>query len=168
MHRIILFGLLAIILMVPTYSNAASLLENASVEASGAYSFTKGEDLIDCDEKSLWNSGRFAPAGVFIEVVDNSKPISVIRLIPAQMPAGKTTHEILVNDTGHIFRLVDEISEIFTQDGVPVIRTFNPPLKGVKKIWIVTKKSPSWVAWYEIQAYSSLKEMKLGCKKVKK
>lgn len=165
MLKMALLSLLALTATAPIYSNAASLLENARVEASGTYPPTKESSLVDCDEKSAWNSGRFAPASVFFEMANNSKPISVIRLIPNQAPAGKTTHEILVSDGGNIFRLVGEILEEFTQDGVPITHTFDPPLKGVKKIWITTKKSPSWVAWYEIQAYSSVKEMKLGCKK---
>jgi hypothetical protein len=164
MRKIALWSLVSLAIMLSVSSNAASLLENAKAETSVTYPSTKVANLVDCDEKSAWNSGSFAPASVFIEMA-NSKPISFIRLIPNQTPAGKTTHEILVSDGGNSFRLVDEILEEFTRDGVPIIRTFDPPLKSVKKIWIITRKSPSWVAWYEIQAYSSIKEMESGCKK---
>lgn len=121
-------------------------------------------ETIDCNEKTAWNSGGYAPASVFIEIRNNSKPISIIKLIPAQSPSGKTTHEILVSDSGNNYRSVDEILEEYTEDGVPIIRTFDPPLLNVEKIKVITKTSPSWVAWYEIQAYSSAKEMNRGCK----
>ena len=163
MRKIASWSLASITIMLSISSDAASLLENAKAETSVTYPSTRVTNLVDCDEKSAWNSGSFAPASVFIEMA-NSKPISFIRLIPNQTPAGKTTHEILVSGGGNIFRPADKILEEFTRDGVPIIRTFDPPLKGVKKIWIITRKSPSWVAWYEIQAYSSLKEMESGCK----
>jgi hypothetical protein len=88
--------------------------------------------------------------------------VAEIRLIPAQSPAGQTVHQIEVEDLNGEWRHVATLEQ-YTEDKQLLTRQFSPPLQQVRSIRVRTDSSPSWVAWFEIQAYRSSKEAKLGC-----
>jgi hypothetical protein len=151
-----------IVLVSCNVANGANILFDKLVSASSTYnSSSLASNIVDCDTNTVWNAGSFPKADVVINTSNNSVIYSIV-LIPEQSPAGKTTHNILVSDHNNIWNKVERI-EAYTESGKPIIKIFNPPLKDVKKIQIQTIDSPSWVAWREIQAYSSQEEMSLGC-----
>jgi hypothetical protein len=78
------------------------------------------------------------------------QPVSLIRLMVAQDPPGETTHQLWVGSDPGRLTMVRQFSGLTSDSDV---LTYFPlsPLTGVQYIRIVTKTTPSWVAWREIE-----------------
>jgi len=76
--------------------------------------------------------------------------IQKLRLTVSQTPAGETTHQIYVRGPGESLRLVHTFEE-FTKDKKELVFEPESALRDVQYLRVVTVKSPSWVAWKEIE-----------------
>jgi hypothetical protein len=70
----------------------------------------------------------------------------------AQFPDGETTHRIQIRNDKGILEEVHVFKQ-FTKNGEVLIFKPEVPLEGVIAVHVDTLKSPSWVAWAEIEVY---------------
>lgn len=121
--------------------------------ASKSHYTAPANGAFDGSINTAWNAGASAPQWVYVDLQDYYD-ISSMKLMPAQNPSGNTTHEILVS-----YDLVNWISvdkfTVFSADKTVIERNFNPNLKKVKGVKVLTISSPSWVAWYDIYVIGS-------------
>jgi hypothetical protein len=104
---------------------------------------------VDGNTNRWWGAGDFAPQWI---QVDLGKPstVGLIRLAITQSPAGSTLHQIWVGSTPDQLHLVHSF-EGQTVDGQ--VLEFKPeiPVENVRYVRVVTRQSPSWVGWKEIE-----------------
>jgi Ca2+-binding RTX toxin-like protein len=74
-----------------------------------------------------------------------------IQLVVGQAPSGKTRHVVLGLGRDGRWRYLTTFSGD-THDGQVLRYTAPRPWSGIRAIRVVTRESPSWVAWKEIQA----------------
>lgn len=120
-----------------------------SATASAALPDSPPSNAIDGNFETIWSAGSHPEQWIQIDL-GQPKTISAIRLIISQYPAGETIHQIRVGSDANKLTLIHEFKG-FTVD--PNILEFKPssPFKDIRYIKIVTTKSPSWVAWREIE-----------------
>lgn len=133
---------------------AQGVLLNKTVVASNTHWTTSAASVTDGDLGSVWNSGDHAPQWVSIYFLDSSPPIVKLRLIPEQSPNGYTEHIISAQGLDGVWRRVEKVDGV-TESGRPFDVLLKEPLSGISILKIETVKSPSWVAWREIQAFSA-------------
>ena len=104
--------------------------------------------VFDHDPQKPWNSGGFAPAWVQLDL-GRPTTITKVRLYTAQSPPGPTSHQILGGLTP------DSLTPLGALDGDTAnAQWLELQVKGqVRYLKVVTLKSPSWVAWGEIEVY---------------
>lgn len=132
---------------------------------SQAYASDMSENAVyaaDCDMGTAWNAEGYAQTAITLPMPEGDDVVAEIRLIPTQSPAGQTVHQIEVENLNGEWRHVATLDQ-YTEDKQVLTQQFSPPLQQVRSIRVRTDSSPSWVAWYEIQAYRSSKEAQLGC-----
>jgi hypothetical protein len=105
--------------------------------------------VVDGNTNFWWGAGDFAPQWIQIDL---GEPYSVgmIRLVVSQSPAGNTTHQIWMGTTSDQLTLVHTF-EGYTTDNQVLEYSPETPLENVRYVRVVTKASPSWVAWKEIE-----------------
>lgn len=143
-------------------SHAESLL---LANRSQAYASDMSENAVyaaDCDMGTAWNAEGYAQTAITLPLPEDDDVVAEIRLIPTQSPAGQTVHQIEVENLNGEWRHVATLDQ-YTEDKQLLTQKFSPPLQQVRSIRVRTDSSPSWVAWYEIQAYRSSKEAQQGC-----
>ena len=93
-------------------------------------------------------SGGFAPAWVQLDL-GRPTTITKVRLYTSQSPAGPTSHQILGGLTP------DSLAPLGVLDGSTAdAQWLELQVKGqVRYLRVATSKSPSWVAWGEIEVY---------------
>ena len=123
----------------------------ASVRASRALPDESPEKAIDGLADTQWGAGFDATQ--WIEV-DLGKParISEIRLMVAQFPEGETTHIIKVRSANGSFSEAVRFSQN-TRSEEWLVFTPPAPLEDIQIVRVETTRSPSWVAWKEIQIF---------------
>lgn len=126
------------------------VLQANSVSASSTYKNNYPYNAVDGDMQTLWNSGKFASRWIQIDLGE-SKPLSQLKLTPEQTPAGNTIHQIYVGERLDSLELVYMASG-YTSSGVSF---YVPIKKSGRYIKIETTKSPSWIAWREIEVFQS-------------
>lgn len=104
---------------------------------------------VDGSTRQWWGAGSFAPQWVQIDLGQPST-IGLIRLTITQSPAGDTLHQLWGGITS------DHLSLLHTFEGYTVdaqVLEFKPeaPIENIRFLRVVTKKSPSWVGWQEIE-----------------
>jgi hypothetical protein len=104
--------------------------------------------VFDHDLQTRWNSGGFAPAWIQLDL-GHPTTITRVRLYTAQNPPGPTSHQILGGLTP------DSLTPLGALDGDTTdAQWLELQVKGqVRYLKITTLKSPSWVAWGEIEVY---------------
>lgn len=103
----------------------------------------------DGDIKTQWGAGGPAPQWIQLDLGEESS-ISKVRLNPNQTPTGPTTHQVYGGPTP------DQLTLLGTLDGVTQDSQWLElaiPANNVRYLKIATVKSPSWVAWREIEIY---------------
>jgi hypothetical protein len=103
----------------------------------------------DGDTKTLWSAGAYAPQWIQLDLGE-PVDISGLRLKVAQTPAGATVHQIYAGPTPENMTLVATL-EANAQES-QWIET-KAAAKNVRYVKISTEKSPSWIAWREIEVY---------------
>ena len=104
--------------------------------------------VFDHDLQKPWNSGGFAPGWIQLDL-GQPTTITKVRLFTAQSPPGPTSHRILGGLTP------DSLALLGTLEGDTAAgQWLELQVKGqVRYLKIDTSKSPSWVAWAEIEVY---------------
>lgn len=122
------------------------LAPNARVTASATHPSTAPHFAIDGDPATAWNAGRFAPAWIQVDL-GRARSISGVTLAPSQFPNGTTVHEVWGGTNLNDMRLMRTVSQ-YTESGRNIPVSFSTrPLRFLR---VVTRSSPSWVAWQEI------------------
>lgn len=127
-----------------------NLAAGANVTVSNNTADSSEENAVDGDSATIWNSGGDPLQWIEVDL-GLPKTVSEIRMQVAQSPSGDTEHKILVKQPdGNLGELHSFIG--FTQDGQWLTYTLPQPAE-IQTIRIETIKSPSWVAWAEIEIY---------------
>lgn len=107
--------------------------------------------VIDGDTVTLWNSGSSAEQWIEIDL-EGYYNIKKIKLLVDQYPDGYTEHEIFAGQNSNPKTLIKTFSgnTIMNQW---LEHSFPSSINQIRFIRIVTKQSPSWVAWKEIKIY---------------
>ena len=124
---------------------------DAKVRASRYLTNEPPEYAIDGLGNTQWGAGH--DAFQWIEI-DLGKPASIveIRLMVAQFPEGETIHIIKVRGGSGDYVEVARFNQLTrSEDWL----SFKPatPLDDIQIVRVETTRSPSWVAWKEIQVY---------------
>ncbi|HJX92562.1 MAG TPA: discoidin domain-containing protein [Pyrinomonadaceae bacterium] len=140
-----------------TSASATSANPNRATEkiviSSATGSTSTPNDLpklaFDGDPKTVWSSGNGVPGWIQIDL-GQPTTISKIRLNVSQFPPGPTTHQISAGPTP------DSLAPLGTLDGNTTdgqVLELNKSASNVRYLKIETVKSPSWVAWREIEVF---------------
>ena len=128
------------------------------VQAKASNTYRESEfgpgNLYDNNPGTLWNSCGYAPQWVVFEFFEK-KEISLIKLYVAQTPAGEAEHRIYFAGGDKKFFEVGKINQLSKEGD---ILSFKSPEEykttEVKYLKIQTLKSPSWIAWKEIEVFT--------------
>jgi hypothetical protein len=128
-----------------------NLAEGRPVTASGTLPDQPGDLAVDGDLATLWNAGGEPPQSIEI-TLDGLHDVGEIRLVVAQSPSGPTTHTVFgfgPRTSGNWLPL--HRFEGSTADGEVLSFVPPEPWHDLSMIRVETTRSPSWVAWREIQ-----------------
>jgi hypothetical protein len=144
----LVFAALAVPLCDSNPAFAESLVTPAAVRADSFCCDQRAASAIDNDLGTAWNSGRFPPASI---VVDLGKvyPLSHIELLTAQLPGGTTEHQVSVSNDLVSWTNAYDLRSYTTDNqwlSIPI------DLSG-RYVSITTVFGPSWVAWREIRVF---------------
>jgi hypothetical protein len=130
-------------------TKAALTIVPVSATASSSAETNLPTLAYDGNIATMWNAGVPAPSWIQFDL-GQVLTISRVRINPAQNLSGPTVHEISGGEKP------DNLTLIGTLDGVTndsqwleVIK----PASNIRYIRISTRKSPSWVAWREVEFY---------------
>jgi hypothetical protein len=104
---------------------------------------------MDGDLNTQWNSGSSAPQWIQLDL-GQEYMVAKIRLNVLQNPAGPTTHHVFGGPTPDNLILIGILVDI-TQDQQWL--EFQNSVGNIRYLKIETTRSPSWVAWREIEVY---------------
>ena len=105
------------------------------------------KNAIDGDTSTIWNAGSFSPEWIEIDL-GRSVLIESIAGLTEQFPQGFTRHNVFLDGVFHFdWSESTTSSQWLTHDFVTPILA--------QTIRIDTLRSPSWVAWREIQVFTS-------------
>lgn len=133
----------------------ANLAYGKPARVSDVFQGLSGAFAVDGDPGTVWNSGGGPLQWIQIDL-GAAYDIGVIRLTVSQSPAGRTLHVVYGkgpgtgNDQTHLHTF-----DGVTQDSDVLIFTPAEPLRDLRYIWIDTTRSPSWVAWREIEVLAA-------------
>jgi hypothetical protein len=102
--------------------------------------------------RSLFWGALYAPAWIEVDL-GTPQTVGLISLVPAQLPDGPTDHVIL--GRAHDFDRWRGLAELRgeTHDGQVLTVARTRPWRNIRYVRILTKASPSWVAWKEIAVF---------------
>ncbi len=127
----------------------ASKVAAKTATASNSAANNPATAAIDGDLKTQWNAGGAPPQWIQIDLGEASN-LSKVRLNVLQTPAGPSVHEIYGGATPENMSLIGTLeSETRDNQWIELNKTAN----NVRYVRINTVKSPSWVAWREIEVY---------------
>lgn len=120
-----------------------------AVSASRSLESNPAAFAVDGTANDWWGSGAFAPQWIEIDLGEPTT-IGLIRLVTSQSPAGNTRHQIWVGLNWDSLFLLHTF-EGYTRD--QQVFEFRPeaPVKNVRYVRVMTRQSPSWVSWREIE-----------------
>ena len=96
-----------------------------------------------------WGAGDFPMQWIQIDL-GQPETIGTIRLVVTQYPAGDTIHQIWVGASQDQLYMLHSF-EGYTVDGQVLEFTPDSPLENIQFIRVITRASPSWVGWQEIE-----------------
>jgi len=132
---------------------AENLARGARTRASASLAGRGPELAVDGQGGSGWLSGDGPPQWIEIDL-GAPATIETLRLLVDQSPSGRTVHVV----SGGASRT--KLKQLHTFDGTTaggaeLSWTPSKPLTGIRFLRIETTRSPSWVAWFEIEAIGS-------------
>jgi F5/8 type C domain len=124
------------------------LLGQVSASASSSYPGAPPASAVDGDPDTAWNSGGSPPAWIELDL-KRTVTLSKVRLLVEQSPAGPTTHQLYFGSSPAPTALIATLSGS-TSDMQWLESDIPDPKPSGRYLRVVTKASPSWVAWREI------------------
>ncbi len=128
-----------------------------NVAPSGAARASNRQDLayfaFDGDEETMWSAGG-APSHWVQVVLDDSYTVDKVELVVTQAPPGPTTHEVWLKNGSGVWTLHTRFADLFTEDGQTLELPILPP-REIEQALILTRDSPSWVAWRDIRVFGT-------------
>lgn len=107
------------------------------------------ENAVDGNPGTIWNAGANPPQWIQIDL-GMLATITQIRLTIAQSPNGGTVHDIFLGSSPSEMILIHQFDED-TSDDQTLEFNLLFPMADVQYIKVLTRESPSWVAWKEIE-----------------
>jgi F5/8 type C domain len=136
----------------PTLAANPNLALGATVRASASVA-GPATNAVDGSSSTSWNSGGGAPQWIEVDL-GSPHNVAAIRLQASMYPNGNTDHRLLVRGPSGSFQLVHEFIGPTTDQQWLEYRPATP-LKNVQVIRVETVRSPSWVAWFELEAIAA-------------
>ena len=125
------------------------------VTASAALAEEPASNVTD-GTGAQWGAGTDAPQWVAIQLAEPAT-VGEVRLTVAQWPAGETLHQVWVTRAdGREMLLVTFAGP--TAEGDTLVYSLPAPLPDVIGLRVETLRSPSWVAWKEIEVMRSTED----------
>jgi hypothetical protein len=123
-----------------------------AVRASRTFAGFPPENAVDGSGDDWWGAGDFAPQWIEIDL-GQASTVRLIRLMTSQSPAGDTRHQIWVGSDRDQLYLLHTL-EGLTADLQSLEFVPETPVPDVRYIRVVTRLSPSWIGWREIEVIS--------------
>jgi hypothetical protein len=140
----------------PIAAVETNLALNAPVTATAFLSGFEPEKAVDgidaLDVDNWWSAGAEAPQNIAIDL-GRPSDINRIRLVVSQSPPGETLHLVLGRRPGETENVTLGQLAGETADGEELVLTAETPWRGIQTVIVQTIKSPSWVAWREIEVF---------------
>jgi hypothetical protein len=133
----------------PPAVRAATSGPAGPASASAQLPESPASNVLDGNLETIWNSGNDAEQWILLDL-GASKSVTSIRLTVSQYPEGDTVHQIWAGPDPNALTLLHEFAG-YTRDSGELEFTPASPLAGIQFIKVVTTRSPSWVAWREIE-----------------
>ena len=130
-------------------TSALTKLTPASVTSSTSTPTDPPANAVDGDLNTQWISGSSAPQWLQLDL-GQEYLVSKVRLNILQTPPGPTTHQVFGGPTPETLTLIGILDDI-TQDNQWL--EFYNSVDHIRYLKIETVRSPSWVAWREIEVY---------------
>jgi F5/8 type C domain len=103
---------------------------------------------VDGHTRLIWGAD-FAPAWIEIDL-GRALPVRRVQLVVAQSPVGATRQVVLGKNEGGRWRQLASLHGT-THDGQVLDLRLPKALQPMRWVRVVTRRSPSWVAWKEIR-----------------
>ena len=105
----------------------------------------------DGEEETMWSAG--GPPSHWVQVVlDDNYTVAKMELVVTQAPPGPTTHEVWLENGSGVWTLHTRFADLYTEDGQTLELPILPP-REIEQALILTRDSPSWVAWRDIRIF---------------
>ena len=128
-----------------------------NVALSGAAHVSAGGEsshlAIDGSEETFW-SAQGGATQWFQVALDDIYAADRIELVVTQAPAGRSTHEVWLGNESGVRTLFTRLADVFTEDGQTLVLSIEPT-RMIDDVLVLTRDSPSWVAWREIRVFGS-------------
>lgn len=155
MKKLILFA--AILICAVNLVNAQITGTNVALNKPATASASTTHELpfhaFDGNLNTNWCAPGYS-GWIKVDLQDSYK-VDSIKLYLRQANTGNSVHEIKVTDDLENWTTVETLSGI-TTNGQILIAKFNEPLTNIRGVMINTPSSSAWVAWSEIEVYSTL------------
>ncbi|MFH2101860.1 MAG: cellulase family glycosylhydrolase [Chloroflexota bacterium] len=120
-----------------------------AVRASRSLPDKPPSNAVDGMTSDWWGAGAGPTQWIEIDLGEPSA-IRLIRLVASQSPPGETLHQLWVGPAIEELYLLHTF-EGPTADNQVLEFSSETPLEGVRYVRVVTRRSPSWVSWREIE-----------------
>ena len=132
-------------------------LTPSGVTVSSTYSTYVGTNATDGNYLTTqWNSGvtpSYPTTQPYIQLdLGATRTLYSMRFMPAQSPSGTSTHDIYVGTTNPPTTLAGTITRDI-MDGETMSRNLSG--YSARYVRIVTRASPSWAAYYEVEVFGN-------------
>jgi hypothetical protein len=121
----------------------------ARITASAETPDSPAGNAADSDLETVWNSGQDAEQWIMLDL-GAPQTLQKLRLHVSQYPAGETVHQVWAGSDPENLVLVHEFRGL-TADRDILEFVPSSPLAQIQFVRVVTRQSPSWVAWREIE-----------------
>ena len=99
----------------------------------------------------MWSAGG-GPSHWVQVVLDDNYTVAKMELVVTQAPPGPTTHEVWLENGSGVWTLLTRFADLHTEDGQILELPILPP-REIEQVLILTRDSPSWVAWRDIRIF---------------
>jgi hypothetical protein len=120
-----------------------------SVRASRTLPGFPPENAVNGTGDDWWGAGDFAPQWIEIDL-GQASTVRLIRLMTSQSPAGETRHQVWVGSAPEQLYLLHTF-EGWTADLQALEFRPEAPVSDIRYVRVLTRLSPSWIGWREIE-----------------
>lgn len=129
---------------------------NGDEPLTGSITFTSSSSLpenppalaMDGNPETIWSAGMHPEQWIQVDL-GAERQVTRLNLLVSQYPAGDTIHQIWTGQSGDDLKMVYEFNG-YSTDGDIIEFIPAPGLENIRIIRILSKESPSWIAWREI------------------